>query len=176
VYGELAIYPLNLIPSCNPCNNAKRTHVPELDNANAPGFFHPYLQILPDQDFLCADVDFTEGALRISFRIETAGLDPVIAAKLQFQIDRLKLNERYPKRINTFLSEQRVGILMVMPLGEVSVRELLTASANSMADDFGRNDWRVALLRGLAADQVFPREPQLYLNARRKDPTADFQI
>jgi 5-methylcytosine-specific restriction endonuclease McrA len=28
IFGELAIYPNNLIPSCGPCNNAKRKIVP----------------------------------------------------------------------------------------------------------------------------------------------------
>jgi hypothetical protein len=167
-YGELAIYPPNLIPSCNPCNNAKRTVVPELDNAAAPGFIHPYFQVLPDRDFLKADVDFADGALQVHFRIEVAGIDPVLAAKLQFQITRLKLNKRYPKRINAFLSEQRVGILMVGALGEGPLRDLLNKSADSVSEDFGRNDWRAALLRGLAADITFSREPELYLDARRR--------
>src|SRR5215210_611572 len=38
-YGELAIYPRNLVPSCGPCNNAKRTIVPGGPDA---GFLHTY--------------------------------------------------------------------------------------------------------------------------------------
>ncbi|MDP3937974.1 MAG: HNH endonuclease signature motif containing protein [Deltaproteobacteria bacterium] len=162
-YGELAIYPRNLIPSCNPCNNAKRAIVPGLDDATAPGFIHPYFQTLPDQDFLRADALYVDGALQVSFRIDAANIDPILAAKLQFQLDRLKLNERYPKRINTYLSEQRVGILQVGTIGEAALRTFLEASATSLSNDFGRNDWRVALLRALAAEVDFAREPELYL-------------
>lgn len=166
-FGELAIYPHNLVPSCNPCNNAKRAVVPGLDDALAPGFIHPYFQIPPAQDFLKADIDYVGGALQVRFRVDPAGLDAALAAKLQYQVDRLKLNERYPKRINTFLSEQKVGILQMAVLGEAAVRTFLVASANSLAGAFGTNDWRVALLRGLAASPDFPREPELYLNPRR---------
>lgn len=167
MYGELAIYPHNLVPSCSPCNNAKRTVMPGLDDAVVPGFIHPYFQIPPAQDFLKADIDYAGGALQVRFRVDPTGLDAALAAKLQYQLDRLKLNDRYPKRINTFLSEQKVGILQMAALGEASVRTFLEASANGLAGPFGRNDWRVALLRGLAASPGFPREPDLYLDPRR---------
>lgn len=168
VYGELAIYPNNLIPSCNPCNNAKRTVVPGLAPGAPAGFIHPYFETLPDCDFLIADVDYVQGSLRVAYRIDPPDLDPRLFAKLQFQIDRLKLNERYPQRINSFLSEQRTGILTAARAGEAVVRDFLAKAAGDMADDFGRNDWRVALLRALAMDVRFPQEPELYLGARRR--------
>src|SRR3546814_13583997 len=51
-YGELAIYPNNLVPSCSPCNNAKRTVVPGQGAAHGPGLIHAYFQALSDPDFL----------------------------------------------------------------------------------------------------------------------------
>ncbi|KSB91123.1 hypothetical protein AS593_06055 [Caulobacter vibrioides] len=166
VYGELAIYPHNLIPSCSPCNNAKRAVAP--GDAAAPGFIHPYFQALPDQDFLTATASFADGALQVHYQVDPVGLAPPLAAKLQYQVDRLKLNERYRQRINTYLSEQRVAILGMARLGEAAVRDFLLASAGSLAQDRGRNDWRVALLRALAADADFTRRPDLYLGPVRQ--------
>ena len=39
-FGELAIYSKNLIPSCSPCNNAKRTVVPGDPQALGAGLIH----------------------------------------------------------------------------------------------------------------------------------------
>ena len=110
-YDELAIYPRNLVPSCGPCNNAKRTIVPGVPPG--PGLIHAYFQALPDAVFMRADVVFAGGALDVTFRIETAALSPALAAMLQFQLVRLKLNDRYPRQINKFLSEQRTNTAMV---------------------------------------------------------------
>jgi len=163
-YGELAIYPRNLIPSCNPCNTAKRTVVPGQADGEAPGFIHPYFQVLPDRDFLKADVRFETGALEVAFRIDPTDIEAPLAARLQFQLDRLKLNERYPKRINGYLSEQRVAILQIRTAGgDALLRAFLENSANSLAALRGRNDWHVALLRALAVDPNFPATPELYL-------------
>tara|TARA_R110000787_G_scaffold52367_3_gene123364 strand:+ start:2448 stop:3338 length:891 start_codon:yes stop_codon:yes gene_type:complete len=169
-YGELAIYPNNLIPSCAPCNNAKRTVVPGLGTAHGPGLIHPYYQDLPDLDFLKADIVFENGSLSVSFRIENTGIDPDLATKLQFQLDRLKLNGRYPKQINKFINEQRTAILMFKGLGVEVLSDYLQRNAASLAGSFHRNDWRVALLRGLAEAPDFCQAPETYLG-----PEADFQ-
>ncbi len=165
-YGELAIYPRNLVPSCGPCNNAKRTIVPGA--APGPGLIHPYFQALTDEVFMRADVGFAGGALDVTFRIEAETLNPSLAQMLQFQLDRLKLNERYPRQINKFLFEQRTAILMFKELGLTTevLTDYLLRSATSLAGNFGHNDWRPALLQALAAKVAFCAAPQDYLGTR----------
>lgn len=160
-YGELSIYPNNLIPSCGPCNNAKRTVIP--GGAADPGLIHPYFQVLPDLDFLMADVTFEGGSLLVQYRIDPTMLAPDLAAKLQFQLVRLKLNQRYTAQINKFVSEQRTGILMLRDLGADKVREFLQRNATSLAKSFHRNDWRAALMRALADVPAFCAAPADYL-------------
>jgi hypothetical protein len=161
IYGELSIYPHNLIPSCGPCNNAKRTVVP--GGADGPGLIHPYFQALPDLDFLTADVTFEGGSLSVLYRIDAAMLAPDLASKLHFQLVRLKLNHRYTAQINKFVSEQRTGILMLRDLGAHKVREFLQRNAASLARSFHRNDWRAALMRALADTPGFCADPAGYL-------------
>ncbi len=161
VYGELAIYPNNLVPSCGPCNNAKRTAVPGL--GVGPGLIHPYFQVLPDLDFLTADITFQDGSLDVLFRIDPALIAPDLAAKLQFQLDRLKLNRRYTGQINKFISEQRTAILMLRDYGSEIVRDYLRRNAASLATSFHRNDWRAALMRALAEVPDFCADPAAYL-------------
>lgn len=162
-YGELAIYPNNLVPSCGPCNNAKRSVVPGMGGAHGPGLIHAYFQILPDIDFLKAGISFHEGSLEVLFRIDDAVLDPLLAAKLQFQLDRLKLNERYRKQVNKFISEQRTAILMLIDYRPEVLSDYLRRCAGSLSVSFHRNDWRVALLRALSEDAEFCADPEAYL-------------
>ncbi len=68
---------------------------------------------------MCADVGFAAGALDVTFRIEAGILNPALAQMLQFQLGRLKLNERYPRQINKFLFEQRTAILMFKEFGPI---------------------------------------------------------
>lgn len=166
LYGELAIYPRNLVPCCGPCNNAKRTIVPGVPPG--PGLIHAYFQELPDTVFLRADVDFVGGALDVTFRIDTAALTPALAAMLQFQLVRLKLNDRYPRQINKFLFEQRTGMVLFKELGlpAAQLASYLRRSASSLAASFGRNDWRPALLETLAANEAFCAAPEDYLGTR----------
>lgn len=163
-YNELAIYPRNLVPSCSPCNNAKRTVYPGMPAANGPGLIHAYFQPLPDEDFLHADIIFgADGTLSVTFRIDNPGIDPVLVGKLQFQLDRLKLNERYRAQVNKYLSEQRTGMLMIHSTSAELFREYLEKSSVALVATYGRNDWRVALLRNLAANPDFCLTPERYL-------------
>lgn len=167
-YGELAIYPKNLVPSCSPCNNAKRRIVPGAGAAHGPGLIHPYFEPLADVDFLLADVTFAGAALDVTFRVDPAQV-PAVATKLQFQIERLKLNERYQKQINKFLSEQRTAILMFNDMGPAPLREFLRRSAINLSRSFGRNDWRPVLIRALSENEDFCEAPGLYYGTMLAD-------
>jgi hypothetical protein len=162
-YGELAIYPRNLIPSCGPCNNAKRTVLPGI--GPGAGFIHAYLQDLPNSTFLRANISFVDSVLEVTFQIDDAHVPEQLAEMLDYQLVRLKLNERYPRQINKFLSEQRTAILMFREMG-LELGSFFARSAASLAASFGRNDWRVALLDGLASHEEFCADPGLYLGMR----------
>jgi hypothetical protein len=86
---------------------------------------HPYFQILPEVDFFKADVSFNAGALNVTYRIDPAGLAPALVAQLQFQLDRLKLNQRYVAQINKFISEQKVAMLMFSEQGAAIFSDFL---------------------------------------------------
>ena len=163
MYGELAIFPNNLVPSCGKCNNAKRKVVPGVAPAHGPGLIHPYYQALPDTIFLNANIEFANGALNATFFIDPSDIDADLAAKLQFQIDRLKLNDRYPAQINKFISEQRTAILHCREGGAEALKDYLHKCVASLAHSFHLNDWRVALLRALADTPEFCAAPDTYL-------------
>ncbi|WP_424361404.1 HNH endonuclease [Methylocystis parvus] len=161
-YRALSIYPRNLVPSCQPCNRAKGT----LQPVAGEGMIHAYFQQLPDEAFLHADVDYNDGVLVVSFRIESAALEAPLLERLRFQFDRLSLNARYSDPINVFLFNLKPAFKMFrgMPNSQDLMRSFLVRSAMDYETDFGLNHWRVALMRGLSACEAFLADPWSYLD------------
>lgn len=161
-YHALAINPRNLVPSCQPCNRAKGTLAAEPGH----GMIHAYFQALPAVTFLRAGVTFEGGSLEVEFAIDPEVLDPDLADRLTFQLDRLKLNARLPDAINIFLFGLKTAVRQFR--GDPGERDLLhdflRACADTLDEDFGLNHWRAALLRGLAACEDFLDDPWAYFD------------
>src|ERR1700733_10629761 len=107
-FKAFSIYPRNLVPSCHHCNNKKRT-------VGAHGadeqFTHVYFFPSADGIFLRANAEVSDHGLVVEFFIEQVeGMTDEVFAVLKFQLERLELNERYQKEINTFLMAHRTAI------------------------------------------------------------------
>jgi len=160
-YRALSIYPRNLIPTCQVCNRAKGTLQPKAGH----GVIHPYFQELPEgETFFHADVTYENGKLTVTFRIDNPALDPALLQRLQFQMGRLKLNERYPSAINIFLFSLKPGFMYLKGTADEKerLRTLLLEHADSYDQDMKPNHWRSALMRGLAACEPFLDDPWTY--------------
>uniref|UniRef100_UPI00301688A8 hypothetical protein n=1 Tax=Sphingobium aromaticivastans TaxID=1778665 RepID=UPI00301688A8 len=151
-YKALAVYARNLIPTCGPCNNAKRKHV----GGAANEFVHAYFDDLPKVDFLLSTVTMEGAALITKFSINPAGLSVNLVSSLSFQLERMNLNKRYKKQVNLFLFSQRTGMLDIFEKkGGAGLRAYLKRSIRDLRNDFGRNDWRTAFVRGLVQCDAF---------------------
>lgn len=161
-YRALAVNPRNLVPSCQPCNRAKGT----LAALAGQGMIHAYFQAIPAVTFLEANVTYAAGSLRVVFSINPAGLPPLLADRLIFQLDRLKLTERHPDAINIFLFGQKVAFRLFRgkPGERDLLRQFLLDGAETLDQDLGLNHWRAALFRGLAACEAFLDDPWTYLD------------
>ncbi|MFA4951370.1 HNH endonuclease [Brevundimonas sp.] len=152
VYKALAIYARNLVPCCSGCNNAKRA----LDPAQGRRFIHPYFAALPAHTFLRATAQFADGKLTVTFAIASDGLDPALADALNHQLERLRLNDRYDRQVNTFLFGIASGLEdLLEDRFHAELRAFFTRSAARMAVRFGLNDWRPATLNALAGCDAF---------------------
>lgn len=161
-YRALSINPRNLVPSCQPCNRVKGT----LQPVAGSGMLHGYHQAIPASTFLVAEVAYDAGSLAITFSIDGAGIDPALAARLRFQLQRLRLNQRHPDAVNVFLFGLKPSIAYFR--GVAQERELITTWLTMAADtydgDLGLNHWRTAVLRGLAGCDAFLDDPWTYLD------------
>ncbi len=159
-YRALAIYPRNLVPGCQPCNRAKGT----LEPVAGQGMIHAYFQDFPQSTFLVADVEYHAGKLVVTYSIDDTFLIAGLGNRLTFQLDRLKLNERYFDPINIFLFSLKPALNMFRgkPDADELLKRFLTEAATTYDGDFGLNHWKAALMRGLSVCDSFIAAPWAY--------------
>ncbi len=148
-YQPLAIYVRNLIPVCIECNQAKGVAASAVP---AEQFIHAYLDLLPSDRFLRAQADIQNGGLVIEFSLDPAVVLPgLLAPRLEYQLRRLHLNERYAREINIYLGSQTIALHQCFdPGGAQQVRAYLSQQAAVETARFHVNDWRALMLLALA--------------------------
>ena len=153
-YRPLAVYPRNLVPLCQECNQSKSKSAAE---EPAQQFFHPYLENIPNAPFLRAGVVIENGGMIATFDIDPAApIQALARQRLSFVLQRLKLNERYAREINIYLTSQATAVRMLFSsAGADGVRGYLLAQADVESRQFHLNHWRPVLLRALAEHAGF---------------------
>lgn len=154
-YKLLSIFALNLVPCCHPCNSGKR-QVPS--NNAAEHQLHTYLESVAQFDFLraAATLHPVTGALKVSYSIEQCvGMSAELHQRLQNHLKEFDLHTKYAKQVNIHLSEHLFALTMTFEGGAHVLRNYLNGTAEAHKKNFGINDWRTALFRGLAACDAF---------------------
>ncbi|WP_431264951.1 hypothetical protein ACQ859_05750 [Roseateles chitinivorans] len=154
-YKLLSIFALNLVPCCHPCNTGKRKS--PSDNASEHQL-HTYLESVAKFDFLRANVvlDPESGGLDVSFSIEHQdGMDDELFSRLKEHLVEFDLRKKYAKQVNIHLSEHEFSFSMAYEGGSEGLKRYLRGTANGHLKNFGVNDWRTALFRGLAVCDSF---------------------
>lgn len=153
-FGALAVYRRNLVPSCGPCNNKKRTAG---RGNSAEELIHAYFDQIPNEKFFVATARLAQGALVVTLRVERSqSMSVELYERLKFQVERLDLSRRYRAAVNTLLLEQEAGFELAFGQGDPErLSAFLDLSAEKYAMRFGLNDWRTALLTSLAAESSF---------------------
>ena len=153
IFKPLAIHRCNLVPMCHLCNHAK---LAGLGGAGTE-FLHPYYDLLPDLDFLQANVNLVGAALIVSFAIDAAAALPAgFSDRLTGQMHDLNLESRYQQEVNTYVSSHAVALhLAYKGSGQAGVRNMLRLQAQYETTVFHRNHWRPVLLRALSGHDDF---------------------
>lgn len=151
-----SIFPLNLIPSCGACNRGKR----KKPSANlAEHQVHVYLEDLSAYDFLrvVAEIDPETGGLQTTYLIDApVEMPDDVRDRLIHHLEEFDLQSRYKKQVNIFLGEMEFMITSSFESGGAEgLRQCLVGTANALKKRFGSNDWRTALMRGLAQCEAF---------------------
>lgn len=154
IYQALALHIRNLVPLCHLCNHRKLAGFVEEGDE---GFFHAYYDLLPDVQFLRADVTLSGAALTVDFVIDgMTGLSADLGGRLTNIHQKLELNDRYRAEVNMFVSGHAVSLHVVhAQLGAIGVSAQLGAQARHEVTRFYRNHWRPTLLLALAGHAAF---------------------
>jgi hypothetical protein len=154
VYQALAIYVRNLVPLCHLCNHRKLAGFAE---PGEMGFVHAYYDLLPNVQFLCADINLNGATLSVGFSIdETNAALGNLGARLTNIHLRLGLNDRYRAEVNIYLAGQAIALHGAHAAnGPAGVRTHLLMQARYEVGRFYRNHWRPTLLFALAEHAGF---------------------
>jgi hypothetical protein len=148
VYGQLAVCRLNLVPVCGKCNKEKKVFTPS-------HFIHTYYQQFPaGVIFLVATCRVIMGKIIPRFTINQAALnDDGLAHRLNLQMKHIKLRARLQKASQEFFMKlfRGAAINSNKELKSYLEDRLMKYENGEYPYDYGRNDWRTALLRGLLA-------------------------
>jgi len=152
-YKAFAIYARNLVPCCHRCNNKKRTIAGDTPDAQ---FVHAYLDEIPQQPFLVAQIEFVGASFVVSFRIsQCQGMTEDMFRRLVFQFERLELNSRYQAEVVEFMSDQRTGIEGAALAGPLTLRDFVERSHGNALAQRGANHWKTALWSALLHSDDF---------------------
>lgn len=145
-YGQLAVCRLNLVPVCGKCNKEK-------NDVDPSEFIHAYYQQFPaDVNFLVATCRVILGKIIPRFTIDQAALrDNSLAHRLNKQMTHVKLRARLQKASQEFLMKffREAAVCNDTELKAYLEDRLHKYEDGECPYDYGRNDWRTALLRGL---------------------------
>ncbi|KXO84078.1 HNH endonuclease [Acinetobacter venetianus] len=102
-FPEFVVHPKNLIPVCSQCNSFKSNKW--LKNGNFE-FLNLYLHILPIQQFLFVNVNYSNSTFDIKFFLKNKnGIDSVFFNIIENHYNNLKLLERFNSKSNEIVSE-----------------------------------------------------------------------
>lgn len=150
-FPEFSVFPLNLIPTCLPCNVAKREVYEE--NGEAV-IIHAYLDdIADDARYLFVDLSVAPGEIMPMFYVNPPdNLDERLATRLRTHFSVLRLGSYYLTEGVNEISERR-NVMEDMLTRGVRAEEIaddLRRDSESVASDKGINHWRSVILGAMA--------------------------
>lgn len=142
-YGQLAVCRLNLVPTCGFCNKKKT-------NGNPDDFVHAYYQQFPTGViFLKVDCKIVCGYVVPTFYVDGSGLgDATLTRRQKSQMKGVKLKNRLRASSKEYMRTLFQGTRFNT---EKALKAYMTKIEKDLIDDYGLNDWRTALVRGLKA-------------------------
>lgn len=155
-YRPVSIFPLNLIPACAQCNRIKPKN--QIVDPAKHGL-NSYLEDVTTYKFLVANVSIEPitRAVVVEFQVrQSFGMSDEMFNRLTNHLVVFDLQERYGTQINIYLSGLETSFLdNYNSGGGAAVARFLRKSSKASEKQFGWNDWRAALLRGLCKCRDF---------------------
>jgi len=157
LFPEFAINPKNLIPSCTKCNSFKGVNWKDV---NKRLFLNPYLDKLPDQEFLFVNIKVDGNNLGIDFKIDNRNKLPVeLFDIIESHYTRLYLCSRFSENCEKIITETKTEILKYSAkLPFEDIKQTIIECAEENRRHFGFNHYNYILQIALVNDDTFIEE------------------
>jgi hypothetical protein len=153
LFPEFAILVLNLVPSCSACNRPRDYR----NTARERALIHPYFDTISNERLLVAKVRILAGLPDVKFSVNLSRCTDLSFGRLyKRHFALLRLRTRYRR-----WAMSDYGISTIVPREWVRhfsrdrARVILEEQARAEEAKLGANHFKVALIRGAAASDVF---------------------
>jgi hypothetical protein len=145
-YPELAVFSYNVVPSCQPCNNRRRT---KGALANSPGFIHPYFDttIL---DALELRIQFSQHGSAVGFKLIVSGVQGLEFDRVTWHLNNSINFKVFYRSMRSFWAKWWERSFKIKNASKTLSKLLEEAEIESKVNS--RNSWEAAFNRGLAVD------------------------
>ncbi|MDI3236475.1 hypothetical protein QK289_15795 [Exiguobacterium antarcticum] len=155
IFPEFSIFPLNLIPCCNYCNQKKGEVW--LNGANRK-FLNFYTDEIPkDVQFLFAELEYKDEELApsITFKVENrnsidASLFDLITSHYQNLDLPNQISDRSVQKISYIHTK-----IMLKPEELETIKESLVMDYETHVENFGLNHWETILIKSIIENRLF---------------------
>lgn len=140
-FPRLATTPINLIPSCFPCNKSKLTSVPTRPEEET---LHPYYDNIEDDEWLSAKVNQTNPPTITYFVLPPDYWSDLLKERVRFHFESFSLNSLYKTEAAGLMRglNKRLGNIF-NSLGSNGVRKYLKEESESRYVN-DKNSWQTA--------------------------------
>lgn len=153
IYADLAITPLNLLPSCADCNFSKRDVTARDPESQT---LHPYFDNFDADKWLFAKLDQTSPAALVFFVECPDHWDEIQKSRMKNHFKIFKLAQLYASNSANELNNIRfyLQILAASPNSSQNIKSHLEGMAKSYAAN-NKNSWQGATYEALASSDWF---------------------
>ncbi len=151
LFAEFSILSLNLIPTCDICNEIKSYNV---FNQTERRIIHPYYDQINNHRFLCADISIYNDTPVVNYRVENIeSIDPYLFEVIKKHFEVLNLQKRYGKISHKELHRTIRCFGRNAPCRKcpIEITRYFNGEADNSKENYGVNHWNTALLHGMAA-------------------------
>jgi hypothetical protein len=153
LYPRLVVTPVNLVPSCTPCNKGKLIDYPCQPEDET---LHPYYDNIENDFWLKASVNKTT-PITIDFSVKRVeGWSDLLFARVKKHFQCYHLKTLYSTNAGRELTGRKGYLIKTYNsgAGAVGISQILSNEADSWAIAH-RNSWKTALYSALAGDEWF---------------------
>jgi 5-methylcytosine-specific restriction endonuclease McrA len=153
LFPEFSVNPQNLVPICSTCNRTKSSIY---KCAGERQFVHLYFDQLPKEQYLFANVNFYDGLVTASFRIDVSQISSELQSLIRNHFARLNLLERFALASNTLIDDV-ISLVHthVEVKSSVKILSFVSDEARRRAGRISINFWEAVLIRELSQSQAF---------------------